>query len=395
MGVYASQSRTDSSPKHAAESQSEFLGRIAGPFWDQVRDVINEWWSHLPDQARPGLRSRLLDRNFDANVYSALWELYLHEMLIRSGCTVEVELGIGTRGANPDFLVSQEGKQFVVEAKWTVQRLDETVPNRQLPPILIDAIDAVPSPNFFVSYRIHQAGSATPSQRRLKDELQRWLASLDPDQVIADYERKAPLPKHTWQEANWCLSFEAIPRSPSKRGNPTSRTIGIYPAMAWINDESDQVRKVVKKKGGKYGDLALPFIVAVGRAGFFPEDEDVATALYGTSVQYVHNSAPAFGRRPDGYWTGTYAHAHSRVSGVLTVNNPAPWTWTKNTPVLWQSPDPSSLRAPVLSAWKTAQLVNTQVRYQPPADPVHTALGLPEHWPDGAPFPRGHRNNAD
>ncbi|GAA4303822.1 hypothetical protein GCM10023086_20660 [Streptomyces venetus] len=48
-------------------------------------------------------RSRLLDRNSDANVYSALWEWYLHEMLLGSGCAVEIEYPIGTGGKNPDF----------------------------------------------------------------------------------------------------------------------------------------------------------------------------------------------------------------------------------------------------------------------------------------------------
>ncbi|NEE36691.1 hypothetical protein G3M53_66230 [Streptomyces sp. SID7982] len=108
--------------------------------------MINEWWSHLPDQDQPSLRSRPRDRDSDANVSSALWELYLHEMLLGSGCTVEIEPGIGTRGTNPDFLVTSEGEQFGVEAKWTVQHLDGAISNRQLPPVLIDAIDDVPSP---------------------------------------------------------------------------------------------------------------------------------------------------------------------------------------------------------------------------------------------------------
>ncbi|MDX2539742.1 hypothetical protein PV437_42310, partial [Streptomyces scabiei] len=104
MGVYISRHRTDATPKRASESDAEFFERIAGPFWDQVRDVINEWWSHLPPDAQPGLRSRLRDRNSDANVFSALWELYVHEMLLGSGCTVEIEQQIGTGGKYPDFL---------------------------------------------------------------------------------------------------------------------------------------------------------------------------------------------------------------------------------------------------------------------------------------------------
>lgn len=393
MVVYESWGRTDASPQRASETHAEFFGRIAGPFWDQVRDVINEWWSHLPDHSQPGMRSRLLDRNTDTNVYSALWELYLHEMLLGSGCTVEIEPSIGTRGKNPDFLVTRGREQFVIEAIWTAQGLSGSA-SHPLPPQLADAIDHVPSPNFFVSYELDRAGSTTPSQKRLKAGLMRWLASLDPDQVTADWQRKLPLPKHTWQDAGWSVTFQAFPRDPGARGNPTSRTIGIHPISDGLDNAPDRVLDAVKRKGGKYGDLALPFIVAVGHAAFFPEDEDTETALYGTSVEYAHAATPTFGRRFDGYWTATYAHTHGRVSGVLTVHNPAPWTWTKNTPVLWQSPDPSSLPAPVLPTWATAQLVDVQVDRQPAACSVHTALGLPEIWPVGEAFPRRHQSNA-
>ncbi|MFD7513812.1 hypothetical protein ACFV85_03270 [Streptomyces niveus] len=394
MVVYKSKIRTDASPQRAVEPQSEFFERVAGPFWDQVRDVINEWWSHFSDQARPAVRSRLLDRNSDTNVSSALWELYLHEMLLASGCTVEIEPGIGTRGKNPDFLVARDGEQFVVEAIWTAQRLGDTASD-PLPPQVADAIDGVPSPNFFVSCKLDRAGSATPPQRRLKAGLTRWLASLDPDQVIAGLERRVPLPKYTWREADWCLTFDAIPRSPGMRGDPTSRTIGIYPAANWLDDGSSRVLEAVKRKGGKYGDLALPFIVAVGHAALFPRDADTETALYGTSFEYAHDSTPTFGRQPNGYWPSTYDHAHSRVSGVLLIDNPAPWNWTKNTPVLWQSPDPSSLPVPILPAWGTARLSNGLVEHLPPVSPVYAVLGLPEHWPIGDAFPRRHLSNSD
>ncbi|MEU1161849.1 hypothetical protein ABZ372_14320 [Streptomyces sp. NPDC005921] len=386
MGVYMSRHRTDAAPKRASESDAEFFERIAGPFWDQVRDVVNEWWSHFPPDAQPGLCSRLRDRNSNANVFSALWELYLHEMLRGSGCTVEIEQQMGTEGKYPDFLVTRGDEQFIVEAIWTAENLDATG-SRSLPPQVADAIDRVLSPNFYVSYNVDSVGSTTPQQKRLKNELTRWLASLDPDQVTTEYAQKVPLPRHTWQEAGWSLNFQAIPRSPGKRGDPASRTIGIHPSV-WVADDSDRVLKAVRKKGGKYGDLALPFIVAVGNSAVFPEDEDTESALYGTSVEYAHRTGSTFGRNPDGYWTAAQDQAHSRVSGVLTVDNPAPWTWAKKVPVLWQSPAPGSLPAPVLPAWETAQLVDIHVERQPPARPIHAALGLPEQWPIGDAFPR-------
>ncbi|MGW0877994.1 hypothetical protein [Streptomyces sp. NPDC002671] len=299
---------------------------------------------------------------------------------------MEVERQTGTGGYKPDFLVTRGNAQFVIEAIWKAQKRDAG--SYSLPPQLSDAIDRLPSPNFFVSCELHSAGTATPPQRRLKSGLTRWLESLDPDQVIADYERKVPLPSHTWQEAGWCLTFQAIPRSPGKRGNPSSRTIGVYPSAWAVEDGSERVLHAVTHKGGKYGDLDLPFIVALGHAADFPEDEDIERALYGSTVEYAYDSGSTFTRKPDGYWSATYDHAHSRVSGVLVVNNPAPWTWTKNTPVLWQSPDPASLPAPIFPSWATAQLVGIQVERQPAIRSVHTALGLPERWPTGDAFPR-------
>jgi hypothetical protein len=51
-----------------------------------------------------------------------LWELHLHEMLLGSDCTVEIERTLGGGGKYPDFLVTRDGEQFVVEAIWTSER---------------------------------------------------------------------------------------------------------------------------------------------------------------------------------------------------------------------------------------------------------------------------------
>ncbi|WP_211257924.1 hypothetical protein [Lentzea albidocapillata] len=384
MAVYTDRIRTDSSPQRGTEPDAEFYERMAGPFWDQARDVITEWWSHLPEHAQRGFRKRLLDRNSNANVSSALWELYLHEMLLGAGCTVEIERPLGSRGKTPDFLVTRGDEQFVVEAIWTSERADDA-----LTAALLDTIDRLPSPNFRVSVTINRAGSTAPQQKRLKSGLTRWLAELDPDHAIADLmQRHRPLPSYTWQEADWSISFMAFPRDPGRRGIPSSRTIGMYPPMKEPL-RSDLVLEAVRRKGKKYGELSMPFIVAVGQATYFPEDDDIGNSLYGSPIEYIRSGdSSALRRLPDGYWTTPHTDSHSRVSGVLVVNNPGPWSWAKNTPVLWCSPNSRSIDAPVLPTWGTMHLASGQVERQPPAAPANTALGLPEDWPIGDPSQR-------
>ncbi|MFD8483174.1 hypothetical protein [Kitasatospora sp. NPDC059673] len=380
MAVYDNRRRTDPAPKREMESSADFFNRISGPFWDQIRDVVNEWWAHFPDHVRPGLMSRLVDRNSDANVHSALWELYLHEMLIGSGCTVQIEQQVGARGKYPDFLVTYGETQFVLEAIWTAQRVGGGEPGR-MPPQLVDAIDRVPSPNFFVAYQLDVAGLATPPQRKLKAELAKWLDGLDPDRVVAARERGVPLPRHVWQESGWRVTFDAIPRSPDRRGDPTARTIGVH-ASVWLDEDLNLVLEAVRRKGGKYGEMNLPFIVAVGNEVVFPEDSETEAALYGAL------NGRASGRASGGYWGVPEGHPHSRVSGVLVVDNPGPWNWARRTPVLWRSPHPESMPAPVLPTWEAASLVGTEVARVPAESPVSSALELPDHWPVGAPFPR-------
>ncbi|RAS59703.1 hypothetical protein C8D87_1133 [Lentzea atacamensis] len=390
MAIYADQGRTDSSFQRESESRAEFYDRVAGPYWDQVREVINEWWSHLPADVQPGFRSRLRDRNSDTNVSSTLWELYLHEMLIGSGCTVEIEQAAGDRGKRPDFLVSHAEGQFVLEAIWTAQRLKGTAYST-LTLSLFDAINAVPSPNFSLAVTINKTGTAKPSEKRLKAGLVRWLEGLDPDEFDGAQDNPAKF-SHTWEEGDWSFSFQAILRSLGNRGLSAS-TIGFYPALPWFGGESDLMHSAVKKKGSRYGDLDLPFVVAVGFAVFFPRNEDVETALYGTTVEYVERGkASTYGRLRDGYWTlpHDHDHGHERVSGVLIVDNPAPWTWATNTPTLWHSASPNSISTPVLPTWDSVRMVDGRIEREPAAAKAHTVIGLPAQWPSGKPFPRTH-----
>ncbi|WP_199755242.1 hypothetical protein [Amycolatopsis sp. WAC 04197] len=367
------------------ETQAGFLDRVAGSYWDQVRHVINEWCSHLPASSRPGLRSRLLDRNADSNVYSALWELYLHEMLLGSGYSVEIEQQVGTRGRKPDFLVSRGDEQFVVEAIWTAERIGDPR-HGKLAAQLRDAIEKnIQSPDFVLSMAIDSVGPALPPQKRLKSELGQFLSELDYGKVAAGGERQRA-PRYTWREAGWSVTFGAIPRAKRSR---SGRIISIYPAMSFFRVDTSPVLDAVKRKGGKYGRFGIPYVVAVGCAGAFVEDDDIEASLYGSTIERADRAGiPTFERQADGYWKPGRDDEHSIVSGVLTVDNPAPWTWTKKNPILWMSPRQGALPAPVLPTWSTARVDGALIEREPAAVAPYIALGLAQDWPVGAAFVR-------
>ena len=89
MKIFDEVVRTDTRPSGDAEPLFQFLNRVCGNYWDQVREVIERWFSRFLADARADLHARIRDKNGDRNTHSALWELYLHEMLIGSGYEVK------------------------------------------------------------------------------------------------------------------------------------------------------------------------------------------------------------------------------------------------------------------------------------------------------------------
>ncbi|MFD8560550.1 hypothetical protein ACFV1N_25030 [Streptosporangium canum] len=87
MNIFSAVERTDPSPAGHGDSHSQFIDRVAGPFWDQVRDLIEDWFSQLCSDAQADVRGRLRSRN-DRQSKGAFFELYLHECLLRMGYTV-------------------------------------------------------------------------------------------------------------------------------------------------------------------------------------------------------------------------------------------------------------------------------------------------------------------
>lgn len=116
MTIFSTFTRTDASPASHGESHADFLDRVAGSYWDQVRDLVEDWFARLSPDARADVRGRLQSRD-DRQSRGAFFELYLHECLLRMGYAVTCHPELDGTSRRPDFLAEKDGRSFYIEAR--------------------------------------------------------------------------------------------------------------------------------------------------------------------------------------------------------------------------------------------------------------------------------------
>jgi hypothetical protein len=71
--------------------------------------------------------------------------------------------------------------------------------------------------------------------------------------------------------------------SETRRGAADHRPIGIYPMQIAWGGSKDSLRKALKRKGSKFGDLAAPYVVALNSLSWWGSDRiDQMEALFGS-----------------------------------------------------------------------------------------------------------------
>lgn len=385
--VFDDMNRTNSAPALYTESSAEFLNRVAGHYWDQVRELVEDWASHLPEGARNDVVSRLRSSQ-DRQSTAAFWELYLHETFLRAGFNVQVHPPVaGPRP--PDFLVTRGDERAYVEATCVFGTATGAGAGARQQ-ALYEQVERIHSPNFFLAIDVETIGPHAPSTRQLRDDLEAWLAPLDPDDTELVLGRDLNGEHFLWDEQGWKVWFRPIPIRAERRGAPDHRVLGLFgPGEAkWLNDAAE-LRAKIRSKGNAYGALDAPLVVAVMVGTPFHEDLDTTNALYGTwkirldpnqpgSAQSIHET--------DGYWGFPGSWRHTHTSGILLAHSVAPWRVTEEVPELWLHPSPAKEVVP-LPIWRSAVLEEDHVEHLEPTQLLPAYFGLPIRWPDGGPFP--------
>lgn len=387
--LFPDQERSDTEVPRHGEGHYEYLQRSARPEATKIRSVLDTWLSNYPRSEQPELVLRLQADGQD--FLSSFFELYLHELLIRSNCFVQVHPNLGTESsAKSDFLVKDDaGREFYLEASVVSGKTDEEKGQDRSKNRVYDLIEGLEPPDFFVGVQIVRSASKTLRKKDLLNSLDEWLKSLVWEEVISGSHEDWP--EHEYLADGWEIEFYAIPKLAEARGKAGVRPIGSMMDVRFA-DRRDPVRKRIISKGRHYKGPDIPFIVAVNCMDFRTINgsrEPISEALFGKEQMLIYKTEkgpiPATKRKMDGVWTTGSGPRYTRISGVLFGFALDPWNMAFQDLLLVANP---SAKNPINEILSPLQRVVTELdgnalrsRFVAGTHP-RQILGLPKGWPE-------------
>ncbi len=304
---------------------------------------MEAWFERYPQEHKVELVSRLRSEN-ETEHSSAIFELVLHEVLVTSGWTVTVHPEVNRTSKKPDFLAECGQDRVYIEAT-TVRPSGPLHSDDPLEETVLDAIDDLNSPNFFLHLETEGRLTSASTYRKVVSPFERFMSQHDPLEVRTTMELKGwdSRPSLDVVHGSWRLRGYLHPKS--KPGNGATRTIGVGPMKVGRTDGSRLLRKAIVDKAGRYGSLDAPLVVAVNAHNLSDRIDEV-DALFGKErFSFLVNNesgsltpqAPS--REPDGVWIrGGYQPRYTRLSGVLSIRGKLPWDLHNPNSCLYLNP---------------------------------------------------------
>lgn len=387
--LFADCDRTDASPRGHDEPLAAFLERVAGVYWDRVRQVLESWLKRVRDnEARNDLAGRLLDRDYRQH-RSALWELYLHEAFLRAGWEVTTHPKVGR--AHPDFALHREGDVVLVEAFVVSETSDSERAEENRCDQAQALLERLGHERFMLSVTFHAVGPGTLG-KRLLPELRGWLDALDWEAVRADVDagRTGALPGHCVTWSGWQIELEAWPRSKQAVESRRTETVAVVGhGSASMVPTAGALRTKLEKKASKYGRPDVPLVLAGLLDGIAASEWSVEQVILGSeAVQFTIGASEARPiRRADGFWGGPQASRKEHVSGVVIGRGLAVDNANTFQPRLWHNPRADHPIPDLNVPWPSAAFDPLSGVVDPrDGTSPREFFELPEEWPGPGPM---------
>lgn len=362
-------------PRAAGESCHAFFDRVEGAYWDEVREVADDFLNRVPRPAQRDIVGRWRSGD-DASATSAWWEVYLHEWLIRSGFSVQVH-EVQANGRAPDFRADRDGLTIYLEATGPgVSGEQRAKGNRQND--LFNQLNQVKNERYVLWIRHLNVGTKPIRFSDWRRKAEKWLGGLDdggsdssPDPLVLN-------------EGDWAAVLVAFPRKGPVDPRLGPRSIGIYPMEGGVRDDVQYARRLLQSKRAAYGTLDGPLVIAAWVPGILHRPDEWRAALFGSIVSSyaLDGSLESVRQEYDGLWGGgSEGWKDTHVGGVLIGLDPSFHTIGRSVPQWWAHPN-GGLKDRDLSALAECYVSAPEAELAQPSQVTPSQFfGLPDPWP--------------
>ena len=330
--------RSHRSPAGYGEFDFDYFNRSANEPIRKIRDVLEDWFSRYPQSDRSELRQRF--RSHDGyNHSSAFFELWLHELLLRLGCSIKVHPTLPATTRRVDFFVeSPRGNDFYLEAIHVTGESGQQSKSQARLNTLYDSLNYLNSPDFFIHLDVSGAPISPVQATKIRSWLERELSNLNPELInrFVELRRLDLLPRWRFEHEGLRITCYPTPKPPELRGIPGVRTLASTSFGGKIDSEGP-IRDAVIAKAKRYGVLDRPLVVAVNAPDHFISERDMLGALYGS---VSGQEEPEILNDSRGVWGSNNRPAWTRLSAVLVTLKLRPCRMVGVPTRLYHNPQP-------------------------------------------------------
>lgn len=323
MKLFDQKKRTDLKPANHLDDDYDFYDRSAQPMFAKIRNLLNKWFDHYPQEDQLSLKN-----DFKNDFQAAFFELFIHELFKKQGFKLQPHPKVEGTTKKPDFLVTSESDEFYIEAKHASDLSEQANSHEKRKALLYDEINKIESPDFFLHIReLSIKTDQQPSAKKVIQVINNELLMHNPDkvtQLVNEYGLDNT-PRINFEDEKIDIEISIIPKSPESRGKKGIRPIGMYPGEFSWGGAENAIKKAIENKATRYGNLNLPYLVCINSTSRkWTDDEDVMNALFG-SLQVTVSTDPSnkkekWSRAYDGVFFDTTGPKFTRVSGILITN---------------------------------------------------------------------------
>lgn len=376
--------RVDNSPKALTENSFSFLNRVAGPFWDRVRDLLSDWITAMPIEARDDLVGRFRTGE-QTPMMSAFWEMYLYQVLSQSKCAVEVHPKLAHTDKSPDFLVHTPDGDLFMEATVASRSKADTTAEKRRAQVVATINRHVVSEHFFLAIDFDDESDKSPPIRRYVPRIQRWLDQLKPEAINppgGSYPTREQVYEIT--ENGWRINLTAL-RHPGDASAYADQII-LVQTDGMSFDGRTPIAASLRAKADRYGTLNLPYVIAILDDTLLSDETHLQWVLLGSPQIRLpldgQTQADVVSVR-DGFWLRNGGPTNQHVAGVLFTSNLHYSNVPKRTPVMWHNPYALSPIPAWEVPWRVRRVdtANGDITEDPPVAPPGKLLGLNPAWP--------------